>query len=341
MKKDSEYITIADRRIRYETKELNIFELEYYLGNPRVGSAVSQYPHPVTQNIIEDELWKLDSVKDLFRDIMKAGGLIEEIIVRENRVIEGNSRLCAYRRLYKKATTDKERERWKKIRAKVIIEEIGEEEIFILLGTYHLKGKAEWEPYEKAAYVHKMIGSLNKTVKDVHDMFPSWSENDIQSDLDSYKVMGKENIEKRRFSYFKEYFKNSELQKIRKKDQNLDKKFVDWVRNDEIPRAELVRELPGILGDRKVGPKFEKGILDFEECLSEVQKRHPDLIRGREASIYKHLKRMRKILQKAKIPKIREEIRKNSNKKSIVEYFIKEAGRFADNLGMIRKYRGR
>ena len=50
---------------------------------------------------------------------------------------------------------------------------------------------------------------------------------------------------------------------------------------------------------------------------------------------------MREKLQKAPIQKIKEEIENNKNKKAIVEYFVKEVGKFADNLEIIKKYKGK
>ncbi len=78
----------------------------------------------MTQKDIEKEMWGVDSTKKLFRDIKRNEGLLEEIIVKDNLVIEGNTRLCAYRKLYADANRNNDSEgmgKWRKIRAKICL----------------------------------------------------------------------------------------------------------------------------------------------------------------------------------------------------------------------------
>lgn len=340
--KEDDYITIAGKDIECIIKKMNIFELEYYPENPRINRFISECPTPATQEIIEEKLWDEDSVKDLYQDIKKNQGLIEEIIVKGKQVIEGNSRLCAYRHLYKKATTDEEKKLWNEIRAKILPETISDEELFVLLGTLHIKLKTQWKPFEKAGYVYRMVEKLNRNVDELAGMLNT-SEADVQSDIDSYSTMQSNGVKDiAKYSYFKEFYKDSRLKEKERKDSTFLAKFVQWVVDDRIPRAEDVRDLYDILEDKKVGPKFIQGIYDFEESYDILKKRHPDLEpRGRQGNIYKHMKQMREKLQKAPVQKIKEEIEYNKNKKAIVEYFVKEVGKFADNLEIIKKYKGK
>jgi len=342
VKKDPDHIIVAGKKIFFIIKEIEMADLEYYPDNPRINHILTSIPPPVTQEIIEEKLWEQDSVKELYQDIKKNRGLIEEIFVRKDEVIEGNSRLCAYRYLYKKAKTGEEKRHWKTIRAKILPDDISEEEVFVLLGTLHIKLKAQWKPYEKAGYEHRMVEKLNRTVNQLSELLNT-SEQDVQTDIDSYNTMKSNEIRDiDKFSYFKEYYKNPELQKKQKTDNTFLNTFVEWVQDDRIPRAEAVRQLPHILNDKKVGPKFRDGFYDFETAYEQVKKRHPE-IGGKQGkgNLYKHMKKMENKLKNAPIQKIIKEIEIDHNKKAVVEYFVKEVGRFADNIGCIKKYKGK
>ncbi|MBD3340836.1 MAG: hypothetical protein GF353_17135, partial [Candidatus Lokiarchaeota archaeon] len=90
-------ITIDGKNIPCSIELRDIFELQYYVENPRIHFIISSLGKNVTQEDIEKEMWGADSTKKLFRNIKRNDGLLEEIIVKDNLVIEGNTRLCAYR----------------------------------------------------------------------------------------------------------------------------------------------------------------------------------------------------------------------------------------------------
>ena len=85
-------------------------------------------------------------------------GLLEPIIVRNGDcvVLEGNSRLAAYRILKIEDPIT-----WSKIDCKILSSDISEEFIFILLGNFHITGKKDWEPFETAGYLYRRKTSHN------------------------------------------------------------------------------------------------------------------------------------------------------------------------------------
>ncbi len=93
-----------------------------------------------------------EHVKELKESIKSNGGLIDPIIVRDGDfvVLEGNSRLAAYRILYK---TDPIK--WAKIKVTLLPKDIPESAVFTLLGQYHIVGKDPWDPYEQAGYLYR------------------------------------------------------------------------------------------------------------------------------------------------------------------------------------------
>lgn len=65
-------------------------------------------------------------------------------------VLEGNSRLAAYRLLAAKDPI-----KWQKVRVCILPEEITDGDIFTLLGQYHLVGRKDWSVFEQAAYLYR------------------------------------------------------------------------------------------------------------------------------------------------------------------------------------------
>jgi len=328
-KESQKTITIAGREIKCEIENIDIFKLNYSTRNPRVNSILSSYEGDITQKIIEEKLWDLDSTKDLFRDILKNKGLIEEIIVKGNEVLEGNSRLCSYRHAYEKAKPE-EKEIWKYIRARVLPDDVTEEEIFIILGTFHIKGKAKWRTYEQASYLAKMINDFGKTPKEISEMI-GINEIEIKRMIESYDAMncgGVKDLDK--FSYFLEYFKNRKIEKLRDENSHLINDFIKLVKEERIPDAQKVRDLPVILSDTKAKRAFIDRGEEWESALDIAHKRHPEA----ESSFYSNLKKTTRILQNAKIHKIKEEIEENKSRQYVIKNLIKEVKRFCRNLDL-------
>ena len=96
-------ILIRGRTIFTSTQNLEQTKLRFYPENPRVYSVVHGHGKLPAQEEIQNRLFQMEHVKVLVQDIRANGGLIEPLIVRDGtfEVLEGNSRLAAYRFLAK------------------------------------------------------------------------------------------------------------------------------------------------------------------------------------------------------------------------------------------------
>ena len=130
-------VTIGKKEFKTVEELLNQQELDFYESNPRVYSILRENGTTPTQHDIEEKLITMDHVKQLRLSIEQNGGLIDPLIVVKRNgdyvVLEGNSRLAAYRLLAKKDPI-----KWQKVRVSILPKEITENEIFTLLGQYHL-----------------------------------------------------------------------------------------------------------------------------------------------------------------------------------------------------------
>ena len=94
-------LTIGKKIFEVQKGDLNQADLKFYIDNPRVYSALRTHNETPSQKEIEELMTGMDHVKQLKLSIETNGGLIDPLIVRagDNVVLEGNSRLAAYRLL--------------------------------------------------------------------------------------------------------------------------------------------------------------------------------------------------------------------------------------------------
>ena len=99
-------ITIGKKEYEVNEIQLNQSELFFYEDNPRVYSALRADGMVPSQDMIESKLKEMEHVKQLRYSIDQNGGLIDPLIVLKRDgnyiVLEGNSRLAAYRILAEK-----------------------------------------------------------------------------------------------------------------------------------------------------------------------------------------------------------------------------------------------
>lgn len=236
----------------YKTTEDEIehTKLRFYDKNPRVYSELilndGELP---TQEEIEKHMVASDRAKELKEKIKANNGLINPIIVKDGdfSVLEGNTRLAAYRILSK---SEPENETWRKMKCIILPSDIPDDAINILLGAYHIKGTKDWDPYEQAGYLYrwketsklpipamaKQLGLQNSVVENMIKVYSFMKEHD--------------DLNKNNWSYYEEYLKNSGIKKIREEKPELDVVFVNQVISRRIPSAQFVRKI-GEMGKKK------------------------------------------------------------------------------------------
>jgi hypothetical protein len=181
----------------------------------------------------------MDHVKRLIQSIRANGGLTDPVLVRDGDfvVLEGNSRLAAYRVLARTNPI-----KWGMIKVKLLPTDVSDDTVFALLGEYHIIGRQDWAPYEQAGYLWRRC--------QIHGVDPSRiaSEMGMSSKLVSHLIMvysfmrehGDDDVA--RWSYYDEFLKSYHIRKVRKADPTFDKVIVRKINTGEIPRAVDVRE---------------------------------------------------------------------------------------------------
>jgi predicted transcriptional regulator len=329
-------IAVGELSIPVTVRELAIKDLRYYKSNPRIFRILKECGTRISQDVIERELWKLDSTKDLFRDIQNNGGLVEEILVRDSEVLEGNSRLCAYRRLLRKAKEKNDRDgiaRWSRIRAKILPSDVSDEAVFAILGILHIRGKAKWLPYEQASYLRRQSVEYKKAYRELAEQI-GVSEAEVRSHIEAYKMMDEYKInDPNKFSYFVEYVKSRKLKEAAQylpAGEELKPLFVRWVENGEIPKGENVRDLPLVLKDKKARKKFLDKEVSFDDALEIAKDRHPETT----SSFYSKLKRAIETLENAEEMRVKQDIESDTDKKYILKNLLRTVNKFCKAIGL-------
>lgn len=243
-------ITIGKKEYTVSEVELNQCELLFYEENPRVYSALRTDGSAPTQEIIEEKMTSMDHVKQLRLSIEQNGGLIDPLMVVQRHdayiVLEGNSRLAAYRLLAAKDPV-----KWQKVRVCVLPEEITAGDIFTLLGQYHLIGRKDWSVFEQAAYLYRQKESTGIAI-DILAKNVGLTESKVSAYLRVYSFMLEhDDLRPDRWSYYEEYLKSRGINKYRATHPQMDDTFVTQVKTGQIKQAMDVRAVLGEIAKAK------------------------------------------------------------------------------------------
>jgi hypothetical protein len=282
-------IPINGRSQKINIKLIEIDKLILDEFNPRISFFKDNQPKSSLSS--EEVIFALtqkrpDAFRKLKDSIDNNRGIIYPIWVepKENnsfRVIEGNSRVVAYKQL---AVDQPFEEAWKKIISYILPEKISEEKLNFIRLLAHLRGTNEWDAYEKAKYLFKLwkdegwsIPRLEKQTK--------MSEKEIENSIKAYEIMEEQYLphhyddpnETSKFSYFVEFVRDKKLQNSLQKNSLGLSDFINWISDENmIPTGQDVRKLKDIIEGESTREVFiNKG---FESARQVLELKKPYLI---------------------------------------------------------------
>ena len=271
-------LTLSGCEIPVQNGYLPINDLRFYAENPRIYSLIQKPDIEPSQEEIFNRLKRLDHVKQLIQSIRANGGLTDPMFVRDRDfvVLEGNSRLAAYRELARNDAI-----KWGKAKVRLLPSNISEKLVFALLGEYHIIGRKDWAPFEQAGYLYRrhtmhkisaqsMASEMGLPVRRVNHLISTY---DFMVKHDETSVT--------RWSYYDEYLKANAVKKTRLANPKLDDIVVSKIKCGEIPAAVDVRDkLVKLLDVAKVGPEPTKilvsGNQTFDRAFESAQARGID-----------------------------------------------------------------
>lgn len=269
----TETLIIGKQEYTVEVRDLNQADLLFYPENPRVYSVLNMMGGDPTQEEIENHMCGLDHVKQLKVSIESNGGLIDPLVVRDGdfTVLEGNSRLAAYRLL---CAVDPVK--WGKVRCKILPGDINDSAIFTLLGQYHIIGRKDWEPFEQAHYLYRRHLQTKIPVAYMAQEL-GLSKQKAEKMIQVIEFMIEhDDLNKRHWSYYEEYLKNASIKKYRQTNPDIDDTIAEAVRTDTIKEAADMRKLGQIaaVGDKqskKIMQQIASGDVDLYEGYEAIE----------------------------------------------------------------------
>ena len=258
-------ITILGQEVKTKRLYLRQSELRYYPENPRIYSLINAGSSVPSQAEIEVKLAQMDHVNQLVQSIRANGGLVDPLLVRDGDlvVLEGNSRLAAYRLLAKKDAI-----KWGEIKCDLLPNNIDEELIFSLLGEYHIIGRKDWQPFEQAGYLWRrktVYGIDPKKMADVMGL----TQSRVSQLIEVYELMrDQDEVDVNRWSYYEEYIKSRYIKRVREEHPEFDDIVGKKIKNGEISRAVDVRDKVAVIAKAGVNTlkKFSSKPDTLEDC---------------------------------------------------------------------------
>ena len=326
-------ITIGKKEFEVKERIINQNELLFYEENPRIYSILQSTDEPITQESIEKILSNMEHVKQLRISIEQNGGLIDPLIVMEKRknytVLEGNSRLAAYRILAKKDPS-----KWMKVKCSLFIGRISEDDIFTLLGQYHLIGRKDWSVFEQAAYLYRKKKSSSIEIE-ILAKSVGLPINNVKQYLRVYTFMReKDDLRPEKWSYYDEYLRNHGIKKYRETSPEIDDIIVSQIKSNEIKQAIDIRDILGTVakGTDKTAKRLMKDIIAEKSSIYDAFDRFEST--GKTSGAYIKIKKFREIvvdndfqnkvkLEASSTSDIRFELKKI---KSAIDKLLKEIG---------------
>ena len=235
-------LTLGGEEVPVKNGYLPVFDLSFYSDNPRIYSFIQRQDDVPSQDEIHRRLNRMDHVKQLIQSIRANGGLTDPMLVRDGDlvVLEGNSRLAAYRELARLDAV-----RWGEAKVRVLPVDISEKLVFALLGEYHIIGRKDWAPYEQAGYLYRRNVMHGVSVQEMADEM-GLSTRLVSHLVSTYQFMVDNNEnDVNKWSHYDEYLKSNAVKKARQGNPDLDKVVVQKIKDNEI---ETARDVPGQAG---------------------------------------------------------------------------------------------
>jgi predicted transcriptional regulator len=301
-------------------------ELHFYPANPRISSILLG----VKNHLTDEKIYQLmkerqgEATRSLYQQIKRDGQINEPLVIYNNQVIEGNTRLWVAITLFKETGDEK----WATIPCRKILGDLDKQEIDFILCNFHIKKKRDWVPYEQACYFTKMFEEDEYSKNQISEI-TGLSYPTVSKYIDVYLLMREENADSGKWSSYDEMYKIKQAREMIKEDPKFIKKFTTVLNKGGFKEAQKVRKLEAVLKDPTSAKKLFSGKADIDRAYEMAVRRKP-------AEGDPFLKSLAEITEDLKdLPHSRlEEIKDDKRKIRIVRALLKELKKFCKELGI-------
>ena len=269
MNLDKTTIAIMGQDVPASHQLIPIHQLRFLPDNPRVYAAIREmadFPGLTPeekQRRIYERLLQESSVKNLIPEIQRDGGLQDPIIVRwdTQEVIEGNSRLAAYRKL----DEPPDDESWAQIRC-LVVKTLSDDQQTRLLGQSHLHGKTEWSPYAKALFCFRWAVEEQRDISTLAAL-SGFTSAEIKKNVKTIELI-QENDDNTlsNFSYYYVLVRNRAISSAIEGSRPLRGTLLSQIKTGDFTAQEMRQRLPTIIAKPGILRKYERGDVTLEDA---------------------------------------------------------------------------
>ncbi|WP_420632602.1 hypothetical protein [Candidatus Palauibacter sp.] len=275
MKLDETTIAIMQEHVSARHERVAIHELQFLPDNPRVYAAIREMSDfdgltpEEKQTRIYERLLQEPSVKKLIPEIERDGGLQDPITVRWDRrqVIEGNSRLAVYRKLWKE-TRD---EQWAYIRC-LVVTDLTDDQQTRLLAQTHLHGKTEWSPYARALFCFRWVEDDKKDIATLARI-SGLTANEIKKNVKVIQLMKDNNDAKlSNFSYYNDVLvRNRVISSTINNRRTLKDRLLTEIKEETFTAQEMRKWVSAVIAKPRILKKYEKGSCALDDAYDRAK----------------------------------------------------------------------
>jgi len=274
MNPDETTIAIMGQHVPARHERIAIDQLYFLPDNPRVYAAIREMSDfddltpDEKQAIIYERLLKESSVKNLIPEIERDGGLQDPIVVRwdTRQVIEGNSRLAAYRKL----ADDSSDESWNDI-ACLVVSKLTDDQQTRLLGQAHLHGKTDWSPYAKALFCFRWVVEEKQDASTLSGL-SGISSAEINKSVRVIQSMKDNGDDKQsHFSYYNVLVRSRAISQAIADRPTLHAVVLTQIKDEAFTAQEMRERLPAVIAKPRILRKYEKGDIALEDAYDRAK----------------------------------------------------------------------
>lgn len=272
---DDTTIAIMGEEVPARHERVSIERLEFLPDNPRVYAAIREMTdfgdltRGEKQIRIYERLLQEPSVRNLIPEIKRDGGLQDPIIVRWDRlqVIEGNSRLAVYRKLWEDTRDD----RWSQIRC-LVVTKLTDDQQTRLLAQTHLHGKTEWSPYARALFCFRWVEEDGKDIA-MLARISGLTANEIRKNVKVIQLMKENNDDKQsNFSYYNDILvRNRKISSAIEKSPTLKEKLLTEIKAKRFTAQDMRKWVAAVITKPRILSKYEKGKVTLDDAYDRAK----------------------------------------------------------------------
>ncbi len=274
MNPDETTIAIMGQHVPARHERIPIDKLHFLPDNPRVYAAIREMTDfdgltpEEKQHRIYERLLQEPSVKNLIPEIQRDGGLQDPITVRHDtwQVIEGNSRLAAYRKLAEGSEDD----RWTHIRC-LVVTTLTDDQQTRLLGQAHLHGKTDWSPYAKALFCFRWVEEEKRDVSSLSNL-SGISSAEIKKNVRIVQLMNANGDDKlSHFSYYNVLVRSRPISTAIADSSKLKRTLLAQIKTEAFTAQEMRERLPAVIAKPRILRKYEKDDVSLEDAYDRAK----------------------------------------------------------------------